>query len=117
MSARQNRKYGPFSKERYLTPGRDRPIALSGQNIVRKYTRPKFKSQAELEDELHRIDTYTRHKSPKKPFFNPYFIWNKRELIEVDLTDKSDLREQNDNIKFWLVAIDCFTRFILFNKE
>lgn len=105
-------KYGPFTHQRYVTPSQGNPLALGGQNIVRRYTRPKFKSQAELEDALHRIDTYTRHKTPRKPIYNAYMIWNKRELIECDLTDQQSLKDHNEGIRYWLVAIDCFTRFV-----
>ena len=105
-------KYGPFSHQKWVTPSRDNPVALGGQHIVRRYTRPKFKSQAELEDALHRIDAYSRHKTPRKPIYNPYMIWNKRELLEADLTDLQTLQEHNQGVRYWLVVIDCFTRFV-----
>ena len=79
MSAqRKNPKFAPFTRERYISPGRQNPIALSGKNILFRYSRPKFKSIQELESQLEKIDTYTRHRQAKKPTFNPYFVYSLR---------------------------------------
>lgn len=104
----EDEERGQFSRERYLKPGR--AIAFGGRNIVARYTDPPFKSNQKIEDALTKIDSYSRHREPKRPKHNPYFIYSLRYLIQADLCDKSDLKEFNDGITTWLVVIDCFSR-------
>ena len=99
-----------FSQQAYVTPGR--AIAFGGRNLVYRYSKPHFKNYTEVENELSKIDSYTRHRSAKRPKFNPYFLYSPRQLIQVDLCDKIDLKEFNDDVSYWLVCIDCFTRKI-----
>ena len=96
-----------FSRERYLQPGR--AIAFGGRNTVSRYTEPSLNND-KVEDALARIDTYTRHREPKRPKYNPYFIYSLRYLIQCDLCDLKELKEFNDDITTWLVVIDCFSR-------
>ena len=70
-----------FSRQRYLTPGR--ALAFGGRNIVYRYSRPDFKNYNQVENELSKIDSYTRHRSAKRPKYNPYFVYSPRQLIQV----------------------------------
>ena len=106
MAAQQNE--GEFSRQDYLTPGK--PIAFGGRSLVYRYARPSFKNMTQVASKLSEIDTYTRHRASKRPKFNPYFLYSPRELLQCDLCDKSDLKEANDDISYWLCVIDCFTR-------
>ena len=101
---------GEFSKERYVTPGKNRPLAFGGRNLVYRYSRPHLKTYGQVERELSKIDSYTRHRPSKPPKFNPYFIYSPRQLIQCDLCDLQTLKEWNDNYGFWLCVIDCFSR-------
>lgn len=110
LEGEENENDEGFSRQRYLTPGR--ALAFGGRNIVYRYSRPHLKNYSQVENELSKIDSYTRHRSAKRPKYNPYFVYSKRQLIQVDLCDKQDLKEFNDGYAMWLVCIDCFTRFV-----
>jgi hypothetical protein len=82
--------------------------AFSGINNVAK--RYKLSTKA-AEDALSTIYSYTLHREYKKPRFrNPYFIYRKRQQIQMDLIDVHALARYNGGVCFLLVAIDGFTR-------
>lgn len=61
---------------------------------------------------LQHIDAYTLHREFKKPrVTNPFYVFKKRQQVQMDLLDVSRLRNYNNGITFWLVAIDSFTKF------
>jgi hypothetical protein len=84
--------------------------AFSGiTNITKHY---KISNKA-AEDELSSIYSYTLHREFKKPRFrNPFFIYLKRQQIQIDLIDVQALARYNNHVRFLLVAIDGFTRYV-----
>ena len=92
----------------YRTAGH--PIAFSSPAAVARYfgiTRRK------AEKILQKIDSYTLHKEFKRPrVFNPYYVRQRRTLIQGDLIDIKALKRENDNISYILLNIDVFSRFV-----
>lgn len=91
-------------EEAYRRPGH--PIAFSGRNqLSRNYT-------GRIEDFLSTVDAYTQHRQGKKPRQrNPIFVYQTRELIQVDLADVRSLAKYNNNVHYLLLCIDSFSRF------
>ena len=53
------------------------------------------------------------HRAYKRAKFNPYLnIRSPRQQIQCDLLDISQLSRYNNNVKFLLTCIDCFSRFL-----
>ena len=76
----------PWSLQRYTSL--KSPIGFAGRGIVKKYTLPRFKNDLEVENALATVDSYSRHRSVRPVKHNPYMLYNVRELVEVDLTDR-----------------------------
>lgn len=92
---------------KYETPRR--PYALSGPGGVKRHY-PDIPEEV-IKEALAHSDAYTLHKEFKKPrVCNPYYIYEKREQVQMDLIDVRDGSAANDGINWLLCAIDCFTR-------
>lgn len=91
----------------YTTPGEK--VAFSGlTNAKREYPRLK---ERQISDVLSSVHTYTLHREVKRVnVFNPFFIYNLRQQIQIDLIDVSKLQEYNNGVCFLFVAIDCFSK-------
>lgn len=100
--------HAPWSVQRYTSL--KSPIGFAGRGLVKKYTYPRFKSDLEVQNALAGIDSYTRHRAVRPVKSVPYILYNRRVLCEVDLTDRQDLKEWNDDYGFWFILIDCFSR-------
>jgi len=89
----------------------EHPISFSGiTNIERYYPKAGRKI---IEDAIAGLDTYTLFREEKKPrAYNPIYVRNKREIIQSDLIDLSSLSEHNQGVKYLLVVIDSFTRYV-----
>jgi co-chaperonin GroES (HSP10) len=87
------------------------PVAFSSPgNLKREYanrygTRP-------ITETLQHIDAYTTHREYHKPrVTNPFYVYKKRQQVQMDLIDVSKLKDHNFGATFILVAIDSFTKF------
>jgi hypothetical protein len=84
--------------------------AYAGINRVAKFHNIK---QHQAKSALSEINSYTLHREYKRPKKrNPYFIYYKRQMIQLDLIDFLALARFNSFTKYLIVAIDCFTRKI-----
>ena len=85
--------------------------AFSGPgNIKRSLGRYK---ESEIGKALRSVDTYTLHREFHKPRYkNPFYIYKKRQQIQLDLIDVSEMKNHNDGVTFILVAIDCFSKYV-----
>jgi transposase InsO family protein len=95
-------------KEAYRQPGH--PAAFSGRAQLARHF-----PQANVKEVLSSIDSYTRHRQAKKPRHrNPIYIYNTRELLQIDLADVRSLGDKNKlnntEVRFLLLAIDTFSR-------
>lgn len=97
----------------YVTPGH--PSFLQGMTGWRQYVHNTAKgkriSAGHLKQWQSSINAYARHRQTKRPrTFNPIFVYNRRELLQIDLADVSQLAKQNNGVKYLLTAIDTFSR-------
>jgi hypothetical protein len=68
---------------------------------------------ADIKDWLLKPDTYTLHRSVRKPFpRNPYTVNNTKDVWESDLVDVQGLSKYNDCIKYLLTVIHVFFKFL-----
>jgi len=94
--------------DNYITPGH--PTSFSSPANVHRHYKPLYKRSI-IKKTMNNVDSYTLHREYKKPKTrNPFFIYKKREQIQMDLIDVKQLAKQNDGTTFLLVAIDCFTK-------
>lgn len=95
--------------EAFTTPGH--PAAFSGlTNLKRELGN---KPIAKL---VEQIDSYTVKREAKKPRkYNPYYIWDKRKHVQIDLIDFSSPKLKQlanaNKYKFLFCAIDGFTKY------
>lgn len=94
----------------YQTPGH--PTAFSAPHSVYLYYGKKYPLDF-IEKTLRCNESFTLHKEYKRPkTYNPYYVYQRRQHFQGDLIDISALKEDNENITFLLVIIDCFSRKI-----
>lgn len=101
-----NRRRDDRIRKNFRSPGH--PTAFSAPaNIARQYNISEKKAKEILQE----VDSYVLHKEYKRPKqYNPYYIYNRRELIQADLIDIRTLQQTNDGVNYLLLAIDVFTR-------
>lgn len=92
----------------YTLPGH--PIAFSSPGNIK---RSKYATNSKkIMQTLNKTDSYTLHREYHKPKTrNPFYVYQKRQQIQMDLIDIRGLRRTNNNVTFLLVAIDCFTKY------
>ena len=90
----------------YLKPGHR--TAFGGISTLTRF----YKIQpAKAKDILSSISSYTLHREYKKPRRrNPYYVYEKREQVQVDLIDVKGVSKHNDGMTFLLCVIDVFSR-------
>lgn len=104
LSARAARQI----KKNYVTPHHVTAFSAPG-NIKRSLGRYK---QSEIAKTLRSVDTYTLHREFHKPRYkNPFYVYRKRQQVQLDLIDVREMKDHNDGVTFLLVAIDCFTKY------
>ena len=87
------------------------PFSFRGLTAVQRHY-PKVKKDV-IREALAGLDTYTLFREEKKPKrYNPIFVRKKREILQSDLIDLTGLSKENDNVKFLLVVLDTFTRYV-----
>ncbi len=92
----------------YTTPGH--PVAFSAPQTVAKHFNISPERARKI---LEHIDTYTLHREYKKPsVYNPYYVYHRREQVQADLIDIQKIARHNDGVKYLLLFIDIFTKFI-----
>ena len=93
----------------YSTPGH--PAAFSAPSNVSRVFARRGVSQNQAKTILEGEDSYVLHREYKRPsVFNPYYIYQRRHLVQSDLIDIRLLRNQNDGIEYLLLNIDVFSR-------
>lgn len=103
-----------FLKDLYTNVSR--PGSFSGINklseAIKKDGTLNF-SRAEIKRELAKQDTYTVNRFVRRKFKRGRVIaYGVNDMVDVDLADFSRLSRYNKNVKFLLVAIDVFSRFV-----
>jgi transposase InsO family protein len=105
-AAAENDEYDATIKDRYVTP--PHPTAYGGLNRVSSHF---YIGQPRASRLLSEINSYTLHREYKraKPL-NPYYIYARRQQLQVDLIDMRRLSRFNRGTAYLLVAIDCFSK-------
>ena len=66
-----------------------------------------------IKSSLNRIHSYGMHKEVKKTKTrNPYFIYKKRQQIQMDLIEIREYSNENEGINYLLTAIDMFSKYL-----
>jgi len=104
--------------ERYKTLG-DPAAFSSAKNIY--YLLNQEVPLKQIENILSSIESHSIHKEFHKGPRNKSYARFKRYQFQLDLCFLQDLANYNDNVKYFLTVIDCFTRFAfvrpLINKK
>ncbi|MEM8728059.1 MAG: DDE-type integrase/transposase/recombinase [Chlamydiota bacterium] len=102
----------------YTTP--PHPSAFSGVNALKRFY-PKL-SKKSIEEKLEDVEAYSRLGQIRKvKRYNPYFVRQRLEVLQLDLLDVRGLREANEDIPYLLMIVDTFSRkawgVLLKNKQ
>lgn len=90
----------------YITPGH--PVAYSAPGRVAQYFNIGHSRARQI---LEHIEGYTLHREYKQPKrYNPYYVHSRREQVQGDLIDVSQIASENDGVRFLLLLIDIFTK-------
>lgn len=88
----------------------EHPTAFSAPGAVAKFYNISKKRARKI---LESIDSYVLHREYKRPRkFNPYFIYEPRDLVQGDLIEIRTISAENDGTNYLLLLIDIFTRKI-----
>jgi hypothetical protein len=94
--------------DNYTTPGH--PTAFSSPGNLKRHYENRYGTKPIL-DTLQHIDTYTTHREFKKPrVSNPFYMYEKRQQVQIDLIDMARIKKYNKGVTFILTAIDNFTK-------
>ncbi len=92
--------------EAYKQPGH--PVAFSAPGTVARYFNI---SPAKAKEFLEESFSYNLHREYKQPkVYNPYYVHKRRNQVQADLMDVSQVANENDGIRFLLLLIDIFTK-------
>ena len=92
---------------KYLNPRH--PGSLGGIDRLLRSTGESENKETVLKA-LQHVDAYTLNKENRRKFpRNPVVVTNLQHQYQIDLADLSKYAEQNDGIRYPLVAIDCFS--------
>ena len=95
--------------DNYITP--NHPTAFSPPGNLKQHYGNRFGTRPIL-DTLQHINAYTSHREYHKPrVTNPFYVYKKRQQVQMDLIDVSRLKHANQGVTFLLLAIDSFTKF------
>ena len=100
-----------FIRENYNKPGS--PFAYSNPQTIYKYLKKigRKTSINVIRNIISEFDAHNLHKQFKRPkFFNPYYIYSRREQIQADLIDIRELSKYNKGTSYLFTLIDCFTK-------
>ncbi len=92
--------------EAYMTPGH--PVAFSSPATVARHFGTTREAARKV---LESLDTYSLHKEYRRAKrYNPYYVYNRRDLVQADLVDVRALSKDNDGMQHLLVLIDVFSK-------
>lgn len=102
----------------YTTP--PHPSAFSGVNAIKKF-HPEL-SRKDIKKRLEDVEAYSRLRQVRKlKRYNPFFVRQRLEVLQLDLLDVSKMRGANENIPYILMIVDTFSRkawgLLLKNKQ
>ena len=94
--------------QKYLDP--QHPGSLGGVERLKRQN-DGDEDHDQVQRALQHVDTYTIGKQRRFKFKrNRIIVTNLQQQYQMDLADLSKYAQQNDGVRFLLVAIDCFSR-------
>lgn len=94
----------------YVIPSH--PHSFSGVSKTKAYYGRKVGLKG-VKSALQGINSYSMHREQKKPRGrNPFFIYKKRQQIQIDLIETIKISQYNDNVKYLLTGIDMFSKLL-----
>jgi hypothetical protein len=107
---RRRQNFNEAIEQRYTLPSH--PIAFSSPaNVYRAY-KGRYKLKP-IRKAVEHVYSYALHKQYTKPrVTNPFFVYSRRKMVQVDLIDLSKGKEENDGVCYLMVALDIFTKFM-----
>jgi transposase InsO family protein len=103
-----------YLKEIYFNPGQ--PGAFAGPDKLNKVIQNQriHKIPAKIVKQwVQNQDAYSLQKSVRRKFRRNRIIPTGRDALwDMDLADVSNIAEHNNGIKFWLIVIDVFSRYL-----
>jgi hypothetical protein len=89
------------------------PSGYSGASRLIADAKKDGISKSQVEKWLRKQDAYTKHRKIDRRFpRRHYVLLGIDDLWQADLADVSNLAKWNSGVKFWLVVIDCFSKFV-----
>lgn len=80
---------------------------------IGSYARQHGIGAGKAEKELQAIESYQKFKTPRRSAVqNPYRIYRAGELLQVDLLDISNIHRQNRGVKYLVVCLDTYSRWV-----
>lgn len=99
-----NTKFLPLEEVYYNTK--------TGYCGINELQRKTGKLQKEIKEFLNQQDTYTLHKPARKNYRTErVYVHNIDEQWQSDLVEMIPYAEENDNFKYLLTVIDCFSKY------
>lgn len=96
--------------DNYVTP--NHPTAFSAPKNLKTFYDRRYGTRPIL-DTLQHIDAYTHYREYHKPrVSNPFYVYHKRQQVQMDLVDVSGLKKDNGGTTFILLGIDTFTKYV-----
>lgn len=84
----------------------------TGYSGINDLQRKSGKSQKEVTEFLHQQDTYTLHKPARKNYKTQrVFVHDIDEQWQSDLVEMIPYAQENNNFKYLLTVIDCFSKY------
>jgi transposase InsO family protein len=102
-------RWGRRVRERYLQP--PHPTAFAGINRVARHYGT---NNVRAENLLNTVYSHTIHREYHKPRVrNPFYIYYRRQQIQIDLIDTTNkFGRENDGYRYLVCCIDCFSRYL-----
>lgn len=98
-------------KQLYYTS--DQPAAFSGASRLTEVAKNHGIGKKQVHKWLSGQDPYTLHKRIVRKFVRrKTIVLTPNDVWQSDLADVSNLAQWNDDVNFWLVVIDAFTKFV-----
>ena len=100
-----------FIRKNYVKIGH--PIAYSNPQTIYNHMKKinRHTPIDQIRNILSEFDAHNLHKFFRRPkYFNPYYIYKRREQIQADLIDIRQLSKENNGINYLFALIDGFTK-------
>jgi hypothetical protein len=112
QSAKISKKKEVYLTRIYFNPKEGSSFTSPSSLLKEVKRRGKYSfTVKQVTDFLSKFDAYTLARQRKQRFKKvPYISKYLYEMVQIDLVDMGKYSKHNDNYKYWLTLIDCFSR-------